>query len=67
VGLLIAVLVSWSMGWPNVRLVSQWFIGGLVGLLIGWSVSRSVCLSVVHVVVYFAWSGDHSFGHLVGW
>jgi len=59
-------LVNHCLGQPVNGLVNH-SNGGLVGLLIGWSDGRSVCLSVVRVVVYFAWSGGRWFGRLIGW
>ena len=70
-GLSITVLVSQSMGWPIVRLVGQWFIGGLVDGLIGWLfsmfVSRS-CSRVFRLVGRsLVWSVEWLVVWLLGW
>ena len=53
------LVIPW-VGRPVCDLLGQssvWPVGSSVSHLFGQSVCHSVCLSIVHVVVNFAWSG----------
>jgi len=62
--------IVWFLGWSGGQPVGD-LLGRSDGLLVGLSfiqlVGCSVCLSVIHAVVYFAWSRSRWFDRSVVW